>query len=341
MSLQIKKRIPSEDIYDLLNKKPKTRTEYIEKFEASYNFGPQAFPPQVFIELTSVCNLNCSFCGYPSMEREKKLMDEELAKKIIDQCAENGVWYLTFQFYGEPLTAPDYFTRMIKYAKSKGIVNVNTTSNMVLMTPDIMKMWIDAGLDTLNISFDAAIPELYEKNRGANYEKVLSNIKEASKIIKEYGNDSTFTSLTHVVTEETSQDLENFKKLMSPYVKTFDIRRMLSFDNKTLLSKQIHKEEIPRKRIPCREVGPRFIVTSNGECTVCCSDVEAELSIGNANNKSIKEIWNSDAMAKIYMLHRQQRWKDLPRICQECNDWDWRGGEPEDEIKDKRWKEYD
>jgi len=71
MSLQIKKRMSSEDIYDLLNKKPKTRTEYIEKFEASYNFGPQDFPPQVFIELTSVCNLNCSFCGYSSMEREK------------------------------------------------------------------------------------------------------------------------------------------------------------------------------------------------------------------------------------------------------------------------------
>jgi len=308
LHLNIKQRMDSDTIFDLLNKKPKTRLEYIEKFEASYNFGPQDYPPQVYIELTSICNLNCSFCGYPSMQREKKLMDEDLAKRVIDQCAENGVWYLTFQFYGEPLTAPDYFARMIAYAKSKGIVNVNTTSNMLLMTPKIMKEWIDAGLDTLNISFDAAIPELYEKNRGARYEKVLNNIKEASKVIKEYGNDSTFTSLTHVITEETAQDIENFKELMAPYVKTFDIRRMLSFDNKAELSKNNTMPADNRKRIPCREIGPRFIITSNGECTICCSDVEAQLSIGNANNQSIKEIWNSDKMAKIFMLHRQQRW---------------------------------
>jgi MoaA/NifB/PqqE/SkfB family radical SAM enzyme len=299
VDLNIMKRISTDDIHNILNKKPKTRQEYIEKFEASYNFGPQDYPPQVFIELTSICNLKCSFCGYPGMNREKKLMDEDLAKKVIDECADHGVWYLTLQFYGEPLTVPDYFARMIAYAKSKGIVNVNTTSNMVLMTPEIMRTWIDAGLDTLNISFDAAVPKLYEKNRGANYEKVLNNIIEASRVIKEYGNDSVFTSLTHVITEETAKEIEALKKLMAPYVKTFDIRKMLAFDNKTELSSQNKNKTNTRKRIPCREIGPRLIVASNGEATICCSDVEAELSIGNVNEKSIKEIWNSDEMARI------------------------------------------
>ena len=46
MELNIKKRMSSDDIYDLCNKKPKTRLEYIEKFEASYNFGPQDYPPK-------------------------------------------------------------------------------------------------------------------------------------------------------------------------------------------------------------------------------------------------------------------------------------------------------
>lgn len=338
MNYNLNERLKTDDISDILNKKPLTREDYIQKFEAAYNFGPPSFPPQVFIELTSICNLKCTFCGYSNMQRENKLMDRELAKKIIDECAENGVWYLTFQFYGEPTTIPDYFTEMIKYAKSKGIINVNTTSNMTLMKPKIIKDWIDAGLDTLNISFDAAVPELYEKNRGHSYDKVLKNIIETAEIIKDYGNGIPFTSITLVVTDETYEEIEEFKKKMSPYVNTFDIRRMLAFDFKTK-KKDLYLEQNQNKtkRIPCREVGPRLIVTSSGETTVCCSDVDAKLSIGNVNEKSIKEIWNSDEMAKIYMLHRQQRWSELPEICKTCKDYDWIGGMPEPETKDKRW----
>ena len=80
-----------------------------------------------------------------------------------------------------------------------------------------------------------------------------------------------------------------------------------------------------------------MIVTSSGETTVCCSDVDAKLSIGNVNEKSIKEIWNSDEMAKIYMLHRQKRWGELPEISKTCKDYDCIGGMPEPETKDKRW----
>lgn len=340
MNYNLNERLKTEDIYDILNKKPITRQDYIEKFEAAYNFGPQSFPPQVYIELTSICNLKCTFCGYPNMQRENKLMDKELAKKVIDECAENGVWYLTFQFYGEPTTIPNYFTEMIKYAKDKGIVNVNTTSNMTLMKPKIIKDWIDAGLDTLNISFDAAVPELYEKNRGYSYEKVLKNIIETSEIINDYGKGYPFTSMTLVVTDETYEQIEEFKKKMSPYVKTFDIRRMLAFDLKTgQKDLYVEQNKNKNKRIPCREVGPRFIVTSNGECTVCCSDVDAKLSIGNVKEKTIKEIYCGDAMAKIYMLHRQQRWSELPELCKGCKDYDWIGGMPEPEAKDKKWQE--
>ena len=63
--------------------------------------------------------------------------------------------------------------------------------------------------------------------------RVLKNIIETSEIIKDYGKGFPFTSITLVVTEETYEEIEEFKKKMSPYVNTFDIRRMLAFDFKT------------------------------------------------------------------------------------------------------------
>lgn len=44
----LNQRLKTDDIYDILNKKPLTREDYIQKFEAAYNFGPPNFPPTSF-----------------------------------------------------------------------------------------------------------------------------------------------------------------------------------------------------------------------------------------------------------------------------------------------------
>ncbi len=344
-SSEIHNRIPSEQIYELLNFNKKDRDSYLKAFEAGYNLGPGKFPPQVFIELTSTCNLKCTFCHYPDMKRPNQEMDEKLAKKVIDECAANNVWYITFQFYGEPLLSADLLARMVKYAKNKGIPVVNTTSNMTILTEKKMKMWCDAGLDTLNISFEGVTKEKYEEVRGAKYEKVLNNIKLARKIRDEYGNGKPFLSLSLVRTDETIDQLADFKSKMSEWVDAFDIRSLMMFNYRTESTKK-YEDAAPdwyvtrdlERRIPCRQIGPKLIITSQGEATVCCTDIDGELSFGNVREKSIKEMWNSDEMARLYMVHRQQRWEDLPDICKDCKDWDWQGAMPDWEALDKRWQ---
>lgn len=92
----ITKRISTQTIWELLNVPAVTREEHLARFEAGYNYGPASFPPQVFIEPTSSCNLKCAFCLYPDMHRPHQNIDFTLACKAIDECAENGVWYLAF-----------------------------------------------------------------------------------------------------------------------------------------------------------------------------------------------------------------------------------------------------
>ena len=63
MNYNLNERLKTDDISDILNKKPLTREDYIQKFEAAYNFGPPSFPPQVFIEfIQSLSNEYKLYC---------------------------------------------------------------------------------------------------------------------------------------------------------------------------------------------------------------------------------------------------------------------------------------
>jgi radical SAM protein with 4Fe4S-binding SPASM domain len=343
--LDITQRVPTERLWELLNVPAVGRADYLARFEAGYNFGPGAFPPQVFVELTSYCNLKCTFCHYPDMQRPHEHMDRALARRVIDECAAAGVWYLTFQFYGEPLLCPDLIAEMTRYAKDRGVPVVATTSNMTLMTEPIMRQWIEAGLDTLNVSFDGSTPEKYREIRGRDYHQVLERIRLARRVRDEAGRGRPFISMTLVRTDETDAQLQRFHDEMSAIVDALDIRSMMLFNYR---AKDTAKYEQSvqgwyvlrdfTKRIPCRQIGSKLIVTAQGDVTVCCTDIDAELSLGNVRQTSLRTMWQSDAFARLYMVHRQQRWGELPAICRDCKDWDWQGAQPDWEARDARWK---
>jgi MoaA/NifB/PqqE/SkfB family radical SAM enzyme len=76
---------------------------------------------------------------------------------------------------GEPLKHP----RLVEFAaqaKAAGC-NVGFSSNAVRLKPEVSQALIDAGLDWISFSVDAATPALYEQIRqGARFEQITANI---------------------------------------------------------------------------------------------------------------------------------------------------------------------
>ena len=66
------------------------------------------FPLQrVHIELTNVCNFDCTFCPKQEMTRKYEYMEYERVCGIIDQVAEyNLAEKITFHVMGEPFMHP-------------------------------------------------------------------------------------------------------------------------------------------------------------------------------------------------------------------------------------------
>ena len=119
-------------------------TEYPSKFIL------RDFPMHLDIEVTSRCNLKCTFCDrQPFLKRDQiGDMDISLYKRIIDECSEHKLWAGKLSYRGEPLLHKD-IAEMVSYAKKRGILDLYFNTNAMLLDEKLAERLIDAGLNRI------------------------------------------------------------------------------------------------------------------------------------------------------------------------------------------------
>ncbi len=134
-------------------------------------------PDIVQIESTNLCNAKCVFCPRDEMHRRQGVMDMALYRKVVDECAALGITHVRVHNYGEPFL-DGQLVEKVRYAKSRGIAEVGMISNGSLITEELAAGMIDAGLDAINISVDAAGKEVFERTRlRLDYDTVIGNVR--------------------------------------------------------------------------------------------------------------------------------------------------------------------
>lgn len=99
-----------------------------------------------YIEITNACNLACSFCPYPIMERKKGVMDFDLFRKVVDELAEKEIAsWICLHLMGEPTLHPQFF-EMVKYLGERDL-HVSLITN-----GSISAERVAGGLDGLKIA---------------------------------------------------------------------------------------------------------------------------------------------------------------------------------------------
>ena len=144
-------------------------------------------PEIVQIESTNICNAKCVFCPRDEMHRKQGVMSFDLFRKIVDECAALGITHVRVHNYGEPFMDRQLVEK-VRYAKQKGIKEVGMISNGSLITEQVARGMVEAGLDAINISVDAAGKEVFDATRlGLNYDKVIANIERLVRVRAELG----------------------------------------------------------------------------------------------------------------------------------------------------------
>ena len=152
------------------------------------------WPVRLWVELTSHCNYRCVMCPNKDLDKtDKGYMDMALFKKIVDEAAP-FVFDINLAHRGESLLHPQII-EAIAYAKKNGLYT-RLHTNGSLLTEDLSRQIIRAGLDRLSFSFDGYEKQTYEKIRiGGDFDKTVSNIVRFLEIKKEVRSKKPFTAI--------------------------------------------------------------------------------------------------------------------------------------------------
>jgi Radical SAM superfamily/Iron-sulfur cluster-binding domain len=264
-------------------------------------------PDIVQIESTNLCNAKCVFCPRDEMHRQQGVMDMALFQKIVDECATLGVTHVRVHNYGEPFLDRQLVEK-VRYAKSKGIAEVGMISNGSLITEELARGMIDAGLDAINISVDAAGKEVFEKTRlHLNYDTVINNVRTLARLRDELGRKRPKLILSFV-RQNNSSDEAQFIAEWSRIADKIHITELHNWAG-TLNSKS-------DVSYPCYRMWLTFTVLWDGRVSLCCADFDGRHVLGDLRSSTIADVWNSPAYLAV---RRQQLESGGPEICRTCD----------------------
>ena len=279
------------------------------------------FPQVVLIDNFNGCNLQCSMCDHKNIRnyRPIQFLAMDLYKKIIDESAvENPkarVWEI---FFGDPFLCKDIAAR-IRYAKDKGLTDVVTNTNGVLMTPEKSEEAIRAGLDAIYVGVDAATRETYDKIRvGGNFEKTVANVLAYRDLLKSCGNPGQQLFVQFVLSDINENEVSSFKSFWTTHGVQVKIRPKISWAGLIEAKNLRSNEQVDRK--PCYWLMKTMSICADGEAALCAVDLHCRVKCGNVKNATLKELWNGK-LKEYRGMHLQNHFEELPPLCRDCQDW--------------------
>jgi len=112
----------------------------------------------VFLELTNRCNFGCAFCPSSCMTRPQGLMEEALARRLLDEMAQEHLCqWVNLSLMGEPLLHPSLLA-IAEHGVRLGLP-IHLITNLSLLTPERLEFLLDLPLAHLALSLQTAGPE--------------------------------------------------------------------------------------------------------------------------------------------------------------------------------------
>lgn len=272
------------------------------------------YPLCIALEVTSNCNLKCAMCGFGvPHERQHQDMEWDLFKKIVDDAVENQYRVMWLHVFGEPLMWKRLIdgVKYIREAYKNTIFNVGPCigTNGVLLTKDISKGLIEAGVETIVVGLSSMRKDVFEKIRiGANFEDIINNIHDLLSI----ANGKISISLQRLKT------IWNEDESNEEYIKEFGNYPYLRIEESTVLRYPPNGKKIGFHRMDsCGMRMVHFAILSDGRVPICCLDYDCTVCCGDSNKQTINEI----AQGKLFQKYTEkiiQKKVDDIETCHSC-----------------------
>ncbi|MBI5752290.1 MAG: radical SAM protein [Hydrogenophilales bacterium] len=307
------------------------RIDAITSIPAAYRSPAPPAPKSVKIELTGRCNYRCGFCALRTREVQPKTdMEIDLFKRITTEMRDAGVEEIGVFYLGESFMAAESLIEAIGWCKSLGFPYIFLTTNGSLAEPELVRRCMEAGLDSLKFSVNAADEEQFESVMGISgrwLDKALANLKAARRVRDEGGYKcGIFASSIRYDGEQQAKMEALLAEQVIPFV---DQHYWLPLYSMGSLATQREEElgyrptagnqgrlEALREPLPCWSAFTEGHVTASGALSACCFDADSRWTMGDLNRQSFMSAWNSPAFQRLRAAHLA---RDVTgTVCEQC-----------------------
>lgn len=289
------------------------------------------FPPFITIEPASVCNLHCPECvtGSGTLTRYGGFMRREVFQRIVSEAARKSI-YINLYFQGEPFLNPE-LKHMVQMAGNMGLYTALSTNGHFLQRENCRNM-IEAGLSRLIVSLDGTGEESYRMYRkGGDFHKVVEGIRQMSAEKEKAGKRYPFIEVQMLVHKHNQNEKPGFRRFafslgagsaVFKSMQVLDLQRAPEWLDTTTRPSRYRRgsnlefNPATQRRTACRNIYHSCVVTADGGVFPCCYDKNGAHPLGSIAEKSLQEIWQSEAFMKFRMRVRSEH--PPGGICRNC-----------------------
>lgn len=292
---------------------------------------PLPQPYVIFLDPCGCCNFKCSFCpvnvATENSEERHKVMSMDLFKKILEDIKgfPNAIKVVELYALGEPLMNKNV-AKMVRMLKESGKVEkVRMTTNASLLTPELSRSLVDAGLDYIKISLESMHTEDYKNVCGVklNWESFIENIRQLynySHNVKIGGGTEIGIKVFSNVLKDGDEEgfFETFRPI-TDYIWIETAHNMWAeFDEFECPNDNEVTDEFSSRfagRDICSYPFTHMLICSNGDIGLCCLDWNHKTCYANASQTNVVDAWNS---RELYEIRMKMLKKEPIPFCSSC-----------------------
>lgn len=243
---------------------------------------------KVYIEITNICNMDCSFCHKHSRKPKQMTMDEFTL--VLDKI-KGQTEYIYYHLMGEPLTHPQ-LPEFIKLAGSLGYKSVITTNGTLLNRRS--DELLSSGVHKINISLHS-----FENGTREAHHEYIRQLADFAQKAADNGiiivfrlwnkgfdggkNEIVFSILKETIDGEWAENTRGIR-----------IRNKIHLEWGEKFDWPDSNGEIVKGKVFCYGLKDQFGILSDGTVVPCCLDSDGIINLGNIFNENIEDILRSE-----------------------------------------------
>jgi len=255
------------------------------------------FPKIIQLQTQSGCNARCSFC--PNGKTLNKLthgrMDVALFERLADECAAHRPQRISPYLMNEPLLDPEIDQRIAYLVRRrKPPTTIHIATNGSRLDRDMAERLIDAGLDSIAISFQGFSKEVFEETMiGLSFEETFENVTNFLRLAQQRRSPMR-RRVTMVATKVSGNDIDAAARHWRGLGANFKVLPLYNRSHAAVEANELNAKRW-RPFSWCTRLMTQAYVLFNGDLVLCCVDWERTAIMGSVREHSIEDVWNGEA----------------------------------------------